>query len=112
MGGGWLGGGWQGGGWQGGGWQGGGWQGGGWASGGGGEGLYAMRVDQPLVAKSDGPNFHADQVSGAPLGQRSVCAHHPAGFLLGNGQRTVLASVHYGRCAACRPSGRIWSSAV
>jgi hypothetical protein len=55
MGGGWLGGGWQGGGWQGGGWQGGGWQGGGWQgggwSGGGAGGPFAMRTDQPRVAK-------------------------------------------------------------
>jgi acid phosphatase (class A) len=59
MGGGWLGGGWQGGGWQGGGWQGGGWQGGGWMSGGGGEGLYAMRADQPLVSKDADATFKA-----------------------------------------------------
>ena len=50
MGGGWFGGGWQGGGWQGGGWQGGGWQGGGWQSG-GADGVFAMRTDQPRVAK-------------------------------------------------------------
>lgn len=59
MGGGWLGGGWQGGGWQGGGWQGGGWQGGGWMSGGGGEGMYAMRADRPLVAEDTDPTFTA-----------------------------------------------------
>lgn len=62
MGGGWLGGGWQGGGWQGGGWQGGGWQGGGWQGGGwqggGGGGLYAMRVDQPMVAKDLDPTVN------------------------------------------------------
>jgi hypothetical protein len=59
MGGGWLGGGWQGGGWQGGGWQGGGWQGGGWVSGGGGDGLFAMRADRPLVAVNTTPNMNA-----------------------------------------------------
>jgi acid phosphatase (class A) len=56
LGGGWQGGGWQGGGWQGGGWQGGGWQGGGWAGGGGGEGMYAMRPDRPLVAEDLSPD--------------------------------------------------------
>jgi hypothetical protein len=63
MGGGWLGGGWQGGGWQGGGWQGGGWQGGGWQGGGwqggGAGGPFAMRVDQPRVAKGSVTNTNA-----------------------------------------------------
>jgi acid phosphatase (class A) len=61
MGGGWLGGGWQGGGWQGGGWQGGGWQSG---PGGGGDGLYAMRADRPMVAKTTDPTYSP---SGFPM---------------------------------------------